>query len=169
MGEVFDFQRIAELGDAILRWLAANVFVVDNAAQLAIVLVALGVAVLAARWLPKSLPQPVQLAPLTTLLNAVRPLAPALIWLVLTWLALLVTRVAHRPSHLIDIAVSLLTAWVVIRILSLAAPSARWSRLMTWAVWSVAALSLLGLLQPTIAMLDAAALETPRLRVSLYR
>ena len=64
---------------------------------------------------------------------------------------------------------SLLTAWVVIRILSLAAPSARWSRLMTWAVWSVAALSLLGLLQPTIAMLDAAALDlTPRLRISLY-
>jgi small-conductance mechanosensitive channel len=39
---------------------------------------------------------------------------------------------------------------------------------MTWAVWSVAALSILGLLDPTIAMLDAAALETPRLRVSLY-
>jgi small-conductance mechanosensitive channel len=168
MGEVFDLQRIAELGDAILRWLAANVFVVDNVAQLAIVLVALGVAILAARWLPKSLPQPAQLAPLTTLLNALRPLAPALIWLVLTWLALLVTRVAHRPSHLIDIAVSLLTAWVLIRILSLAAPSARWARLMTWAVWWVAALSILGLLQPTIAMLDAAALETPRLRVSLY-
>ena len=169
MGDVFDLHRVAELGDAILRWLAANVFVLNNAAQLAIVLVALGVAVLATRWLPKSLPQHVQLAPLATLLNALRPLAPVLIWLVLTWLALLVTRVAHRPSHLIEIAVSLLTAWVVIRILSLAAPSLRWARLMTWAVWSVAALSILGLLDPTIAMLDAAALDfTPRLRVSVY-
>jgi small-conductance mechanosensitive channel len=168
MGDVFDLQRIADLGNAILRWLAANVFVLDNAAQLAIVLVALGVAVLAARWLPKSLPQPVQLAPLATLLNALRPLAPTLIWLVLTWLALLVTRAAHRPSHLIDIAVSLLTAWVMIRLLSLAAPSARWARLMTWAVWWVAAFSILGLLEPTIAMLDAMAFETPRLRVSVY-
>ena len=170
MGEVFDTQRLGELVDTILRWLAANVFVLNNAAQLAIVLVALGVAVLAARWLPKSLPlpQPVQVAPLATLMHALRPLAPALIWLVLTWLALLVARAAHRPSHLIDIAVSLLTAWVVIRILSLAAPSARWARLMTWAVWSVAALSILGLLDSTIAMLDAVALETPRLRVSLY-
>src|SRR5215831_5426712 len=168
MGELFDMQRLADLGNAILTWLAANVFVFNNAAQLAIVLVALGIAVLAARWLPKSLPPSVQLAPLATLLNALRPLAPALIWLVLTWLALLVTRVAHRPSHVIEIAVILLTARVVIRILSLAAPSARWARLMTWAVWSVAALSILGLLDPTIAMLDAAALETPRLRVSVY-
>lgn len=168
MGEVFDMQRVAELGDAILRWLAANVFVLNNAAQLAIVLVALGIAVLASRWLPKSLPQPVQLAPLATLLNALRPLAQALIWLVLTWVALLVARAADRPSHLIDIAVSLLTAWIAIRILSLAAPSARWARLMTWAVWWVAALSILGLLDPTIAMLDSVALETPRLRVSVY-
>jgi small-conductance mechanosensitive channel len=168
MGEVFDMQRVAELGDAILRWLAANVFVLNNAAQLAIVFVALGVAVLASRWLPKSLPQPVQLAPVATLLHAVRPLAQAFIWLVLTWLALLVARAAHRPSHLIDIAVSLLTAWIVIRLLSLAALSARWARLMTWAVWSVAALSILGLLDPTIAMLDSVALETPRLRVSIY-
>src|SRR4051794_36258214 len=135
MSELFDMQRVAELGDAVLRWLAANVFVLNSAAQLAIVLVALGVAVLAARWLPRSLPPPVQLAPFATLLNALRPLATALIWLVLTWLALLVARVADRPSHLIDIAVSLLTAWVVISILSLAAPSARWARLMTWAVW----------------------------------
>jgi small-conductance mechanosensitive channel len=81
---------------------------------------------------------------------------------------LLVASVAHRPSHLLNIAVSLLTAWVVIRLLSLAAPSPRWARLMTWAVWSVAALSILGLLEPTIAMLDAAAFETPRLRISLY-
>ena len=91
MGDLFDTQRLAEFGDAILRWFAANVFVLDNAAQLAIVLVALGIAVLAARWLPKSLPlpHPVQLAPLATLMNAMRPLAPALIWLALTWLALL--------------------------------------------------------------------------------
>ena len=109
-----------------------------------------------------------QLAPLATLLNALRPLAQTLIWLVLTWLALLVARAAHRPSHLIDIAASLLTAWIAIRILSLAAPSARWARLMTWAVWSVAAFSILGLLDPTIAMLDSVALETPRLRVSIY-
>ncbi len=168
MSELFDMQRVTELGDAILRWLAANVFVLDNAAQLAIVLVALGIAVLATRWLPKSLPQPMQLAPFVTLFNALRPLGPTLIWLVLAWLALLVARVAHRPSHLIDIAVSLLTAWVAIRILSLAAPSSRWARLMTWAVWSAAALSILGLLDPTIAVLDSVALETPRLRVSVY-
>jgi small-conductance mechanosensitive channel len=167
MGELLDMQRIAELGDAILRWLAANVFALDNVAQLAIVLVALGIAVLAARRLPASLPQPA-LGTFAGLWNVLRPLAAALIWLVLAWLALLVAKVAHRPSHLLDILVSLLTAWVVIRVFSLAAPSARLARLMTWAAWLIAALSILGLLEPTIGMLDAVALETPRLRISLY-
>jgi small-conductance mechanosensitive channel len=100
--------------------------------------------------------------------NVVRPLALALVWLGLLSLTLLAAGVARWPHQLIQIAASLLTAWVVIRLLSQAAPSPTWAKLITWAVWSVAALSILRLLEPTIAMLDAAALETPRLRISVY-
>jgi small-conductance mechanosensitive channel len=167
MGDLIDTRRLAEIGNAILRWLLANVFVLENAVQLAVILAALGASVVVARRLA-ALARPPAQPVLASLFAVVRPLALALVWLGLLALTLLAAGVAHWPNHLIQIAASLLTAWIVIRLLSQAAPSATWARLITWAVWSVAALSILRLLEPTIAMLDAVALGTSKLRISLY-
>jgi small-conductance mechanosensitive channel len=168
MAELFNAQRFAEIGAAIYEWLLQNVFVLGNAVQLLVILVALGAArMLARRLLPlvdKLRTQPVLSGPF----GVVRPLVLALIWLALLWLTILAADLALWPHHLIQIAASLLTAWVVIRLVSQLAPSPSWAKLITWAVWSVAALSILNLLEPTIALLDAAALETPRFRISLY-
>jgi small-conductance mechanosensitive channel len=168
MAELFNAQRFAEIGAAIYEWLLQNVFVLGNAVQLLVILVALGAArMLARRLLPlvdKLRTQPVLAGPF----GVVRPLVLALIWLALLWLTILAADLAPWPHHLIQIAASLLTAWVVIRLVSQLAPSPSWAKLITWAVWSVAALSILNLLEPTIALLDAAALETPRFRISLY-
>jgi small-conductance mechanosensitive channel len=105
---------------------------------------------------------------LSGLFGIVRPLALALLWLVLLWLTILIARVAEWPHQLVQIGASLLTAWVVIRLVSQLAPSASWAKALTWAVWSVLALSILNLLEPTIQLLDAAALETNSFRISLY-
>jgi len=165
MGELLDPHRLAEIGDAILEWLLANVFVLANAVQLAVILVALGVSLVVARRV--TVRPPAQPA-LAALFAVARPLALALIWLALLWLTVLAAGAGGRPHQLLQIGASLVTAWVVIRLVSQAAPSPTWAKLITWGVWSVAALSILRLLEPTIAMLDAAALETPRLRISLY-
>jgi len=167
MGDLIDTRRLAEIGNAILQWLLANVFVLENAVQLVVILAAFGASVLVVRRLTV-LDRPPAQPVLASLLTVVRPLALALVWLGLLAITLLAAGVARWPNHLIQIAASLLTAWVVIRLLSQAAPSATWARLITWAVWSVAALSILRLLEPTIAMLDAVALGTPKLRISLY-
>jgi small-conductance mechanosensitive channel len=168
MAELFNAQRFAEIGAAIYDWLLQNVFVLGNAVQLSAILVALGVALMMARRLlplvEKLVAQPAWSGPFAV----VRPLVLALIWLVILWLTNLVADVAQWPHHLIQIAASLLTAWVMIRLVSQLAPSPSWAKVITWAVWSVAALSILNLLEPTIALLDAAALETPRFRISLY-
>jgi small-conductance mechanosensitive channel len=168
MGELFNTQRFAEIGATIYQWLLANVFVLGNAVQLIVILLTLGVARVGAR---KLLPfvEGLRVQPsLAGLFAVVRPLVLALLWLVLLWLTSFVAGVAQWPHHLVQITTSLLTAWVVIRLVSQLAPSPNWAKLITWAVWSVAALSILNLLEPTIAMLDAAALETPRFRISLY-
>ncbi|HVS23906.1 MAG TPA: hypothetical protein VMU03_09310, partial [Gammaproteobacteria bacterium] len=167
MGDLIDTRRLAEIGNAILQWLFANVFVLENAVQLAVILAGFGVSVVVVRRLTV-LDRPPAQPVLASLFTVVRPLALALVWLGLLALTLLAAGVARWPNHLIQIAASLLTAWVVIGLLSQAAPSATWARLITWAVWSVAALSILRLLEPTIAMLDAVALGTPKLRISLY-
>jgi small-conductance mechanosensitive channel len=165
MGELLDTRRLNEIGDTILDWLFANVFVLANAVQLAVILIALGVSVVVARRV--TVRPPLQPA-FATLFAVARPLALASIWLALLWLTLLAASAGRWPHQLFQIAASLVTAWVVIRLVSQAAPSPTWAKLITWAVWSVAALSILRMLDPTIAMLDAAALETPRLRISLY-
>ncbi|HUL82457.1 MAG TPA: mechanosensitive ion channel domain-containing protein [Gammaproteobacteria bacterium] len=166
MGELLDTRRLAEIGDAFLEWLLANVFVLTNAVQLAVIMVAFGVSLVVARRV--SVRPPAQPA-LAALFAVARPLALALIWLALLWLALLAAGAAGWPRQLLQIGASLVTAWVVIRLVSQAAPSPTWAKLITWVVWSVAALSILRLLEPTIVMLDSAALDfTPRLRISLY-
>jgi len=166
MGELLDTRRLAEIGDAFLEWLLANVFVLTNAVQLAVILVAFGVSLVVARRV--AVRPPAQPA-LAALFAVARPLALALIWLALLWLALLAAGAAGWPRQLLQIGASLVTAWVVIRLVSQAAPSPTWAKLITWVVWSVAALSILRLLEPTIVMLDSAALDfTPRLRISLY-
>jgi small-conductance mechanosensitive channel len=167
MGDLLDTRRLAEIGDAILDWLLANVFVLGNAVQVAVILIAFGVSVIGVRRLTV-LDRPPAQPVFSALFNVVRPLALALVWLGLLSLTLLAAGVARWPHHLIEIAASLLTAWVVIRLVSQAAPSPTWAKLITWAVWSVAALSILRMLEPTVAMLDAVALETPKLRISLY-
>jgi len=164
MGELLDTRRLSEMGDSALGWLLANVFVLANAVQLVLIALALGISLLVARRVTVRPPaQPV----LAAAFAVARPLALALIWLGLLWLGLLAARAAGWPYQLLQIGTSLVTAWVVIRLVSQAAPSPTWAKLITWVVWSVAALSILRLLEPTIAMLDAAALETP-VRISLY-
>jgi small-conductance mechanosensitive channel len=168
MAELFNAQRFAEIGAAIYQWLLQNVFVLGNAVQLAVILATLGASLMFARRLLPLVERLRAQPAIAGLFSVIRPLVLALIWLVLLWLTILVTEVAQWPHHLVQIAASLLTAWVVIRLVSQLAPSPSWAKLITWAVWSVAALSILNLLNPTIALLDAAALETPTFRISLY-
>jgi small-conductance mechanosensitive channel len=168
MAELFDMQRFAAIGAAIYEWLLLNVFVLGNAVQLLVVLLTLGVALMLARRIAPFVDKLGTQPALAGLFGVVRPLVLALIWLVLLWLTIVVAGVAQLPFPLIQIAASLLTAWVVIRLVSQLAPSPSWAKAITWAVWSVAALSILGLLERTIALLDAAALETPSFRISLY-
>jgi small-conductance mechanosensitive channel len=70
------------------------------------------------------------------------------------------------PHNVADITVSLLTAWVVIRIASQLIKDATWSRLFAIAAWTVAALNILGLLTPTIGLLDAASVNIGEVRIS---
>jgi len=168
MGDLFNAQRLAEAGAAIYQWLLANVFVLGNAVQLSIIIAELVVSLVLARRLVPLVERLRAQSMLSGLFGAVRPLVLALLWLALLWLTILAGDAIGWPHHLIQIGASLLTAWVMIRLVSQLAPSPSWAKLLTWAVWSVLALSILNLLDPTIAILDAAALETPRFRISLY-
>jgi small-conductance mechanosensitive channel len=101
--------------------------------------------------------------PLTRALGSI---APPLFWLLVVWVSLLVANAFGYPFAFINAAASLLAAWVVIRLFSFAVRSSIWSATVSVIAWSIAALSILGLLSPLTHQLDASAIHVGNYRLS---
>ncbi|MGH6726663.1 MAG: mechanosensitive ion channel family protein [Pseudolabrys sp.] len=69
-------------------------------------------------------------------------------------------------TYLLGVAVSLATAWVVIALVAGLIRNQFFYRLVAVSAWTIAALSILGLLQPTMAALDSIAIVIGGLRVT---
>ena len=97
---------------------------------------------------------------------ALTALTLPVIWLLLLWIALLIAAAAGLPVQLVNLVASLLAAWVVIRFSANLLRDPLWSRFVTIVAWTIAALNILNLLAPTMALLDDAAVHVGALRVS---
>ena len=95
------------------------------------------------------------------------PLVAALVALILLWVAAAAFAAAGAKAELLHLATSLLVAWVVIRFVGAFIGSALISALFSTVVWIVAALAILGWLQPVMQALDAAAIKAGNLRISV--
>jgi small-conductance mechanosensitive channel len=71
------------------------------------------------------------------------------------------------PARILEIAASLLMAWVVIHIASRLISNPIWARAVAITAWTVAALNILRLLDPTVALLDSVAIQFGVVRISL--
>lgn len=91
-----------------------------------------------------------------------------LIWVLLLWSASAVLRHFNFDVKIITAVASLLNAWVVIRLFSSAIGDAFWTRAFAAFAWTVAALNILGLLAPTIGLLDSFAFTFGNARLSVY-
>lgn len=88
------------------------------------------------------------------------------IWLGMMWLALIGAGLAGAKDSMLDAAVELLAAWICIRLLSLSVKSALVSVTLSVAVWSIAALSILGVLDTVVRHLDDSAIHVGKYRLS---
>ena len=168
MNEYLNAERLLALGQQAWAWMLTNVFVVASAVQLAVSLAVLTVAILVARKLRPRLARltvrPFFVRPVTVLIDLLMPL----IWLALQWLATLTAQTMGWPSYFLELVATLLTAWAIISLVSRVARDPLWSRVIAWTAWSIAALNILGLLGPTITVLDSAAVTFGTLRISVY-
>lgn len=89
------------------------------------------------------------------------------VWLIIMGLVVLISTAAAWPLQVSKAVMSLLTAWIVIRLAATLIKEPGWSKLVMLAAWSVAALNILNLLSPTIELLDALALNLGDLRISV--
>ncbi len=94
------------------------------------------------------------------------PLALPIIWLGLQWLALAISSYIDLPNQFIRTAVNLIAAWIVIRFSTSFARNAVVSRLIAGIAWMIAALNIVGLLTPTVHLLNSSAFNIGGLRIS---
>jgi small-conductance mechanosensitive channel len=172
MEQTLDPQFYVAQLDAARNWLAANALLlsVSTIGQIIVVVAAF----LAARLIGPRAQVLVERVTegrrselqLRRIAAAFAPLTLPIAWLVLLWLLVMIAGQAGLPRHIITIVVSLLTAWVVIRLTASLVRDPVWSRFVTLVVWTIAALNILGLLDPTMKMLDSAAVTLGGLRIS---
>jgi len=116
----------------------------------------------------RGLASPGPVARVRPLLTVLAQLLVPLIFLLLLWLIAGLLRQMAWPSanYLLTVALSLVTAWVVIRASASLIRNVVMSKAITIIAWTVAALSITELLEPTVAVLDSLAITLGTLRIS---
>ncbi|HEY9183183.1 MAG TPA: mechanosensitive ion channel domain-containing protein [Gammaproteobacteria bacterium] len=168
MEELFSPQRFLALWNTVSDWVSTNVLVFDNAAQLVLVAAALAIAALLTRRLRAPLDK---LRARPALSRGAQLLAPLLFWTVLLgvlWLAISAAIAMNRPYGLVSTTATLVAAWIAIHLASQLVKNPIWAKLFAWVAWSIAALSILGMLDPAIALLDSLAIRVGQIDISLY-
>jgi len=167
----FDFNQISQVIRDLYIWVRTYVLVIPNLAQLALVGLTYVLARMADKPLQAALDKAISGAWAERhryqLKQIFMPLLMPLVWLVLVGTAQLAALKLGWPVSLLGIGVSLLTAWVVIRLALNFIADPWWSRAVAVSVWAVAALDTVGLLDPTLAFLDRLAIDLGQFRLSV--
>jgi small-conductance mechanosensitive channel len=168
MQNLFSPERLLAIWNAVYDWVLTNVFVVANVAQLAIVIATFALARVLERRARPWLERYRNHAQAGRSVQIFTPLVSSVIWLLLLWLAISIATTIDQPHTLTTTAATLVAAWIAIHLASQLVKNPVWAKLFAWVAWSIAALSILGLLEPLTEVLDAAAIQTGQFRISLY-
>lgn len=155
---------------SIWHWVLTDVLVLANLVQLLVIAVLFSAAQFIAPRLRSVLERRLSRGSLgrvsSIFVKNIATLAIPGTWLAFQWLVYLAASHAAQPRDLLRITVSLLTAWIVIRLTSGLVRDPGWAKSISIVAWSIAALSILGLLDDTIVFLDSLAITIGGLRIS---
>jgi small-conductance mechanosensitive channel len=162
---------LRDIADRLKDWIVRNLLSMEILAEIGIVLLALLLALLIARPLRKRLEHFMETREwVRKIPERTRRAIPLLLKYVAAILLLRIAIVAAEEYGLTGVvaaAVSrLLAAWVIIRFSTSLLRDSNWSRLISSLAWTAAALHILGLLGPAIALLDQMAVQLGAVRVS---
>lgn len=168
MTDFFSPGNLTQMLDQIWAWIQAHVLVVENLAQALVCLVLFGIARYLSPRIQAALAQRASKPTIRKITDAVSRVSLALPWLLMQWFCLALAIGASLPFRVLEIAASLLSAWVVIRLVAQIVRDPLLSRMIVWTAWFVAALNIVGLLTPTVEILDSVALTLGGIRISPY-
>ena len=167
MEELFSPETLGGYGRSAWAWINEHLIVLPNLLQLLLILLALAVAAVAAPRIRRLLDGLGSAPRWRRFMVGLRPLLLPLLWLLMVAIAWQAAALRGWPFRILEIAASLLMAWVIIHIASRVISNPIWSRAVAITAWTVAALNILRLLEPTVAVLDALAIQLGTVRISM--
>ena len=157
--------------DSFQEWLQSDVFVLDTLICLGIILAAATVARPLATRLQKQfqilIERQSRFSVVDRLWQSARDISFPGIWLLLLWASVLVTKSWGITNTSLVITTSLLAAWVIIESATILVSSHFWSRTIAISAWLIAALNILGILEPTIVFLDGVSFSLGQATISV--
>jgi len=168
--QLIDLPAIQTVLQTLRDWLFREVLVVSTLVQLVVVAATFAVARMAANGFRRFVAREIDRRQLVGSLRKIAETATLFplptVWLVLLWVATAAAAYSPWPSHLLRSGASLLSLWIVIRLISSVVRNPVVSKFLALTAWIIVALNVLDLLDPTIALLDGAAFTMGALRVS---
>ncbi len=146
------------LGD-VPNWLQSQMLTTDVAVQAGLLIAAIAPAAVFGPQLRKFIQS--QVAPrapygvLRRAANAFGHLATPIALFIILQIAVGVLRTFNAGTGLAEAGISLLTAWIVIRLVTLVIRSPFWSKVAFYVAWPIAALDAFGVLDDVVRQLDA--------------
>ena len=159
MESLFSAERWLAVWNTAVDWVLANVLVVDTGTQLVLVASAFVVAALSARRLRPVLDRLKTHTILSRGAQLLAQLLLPLIWLIALWLGLSAAIAMEQPNGIVGTVTTLVAAWIAIYLASQLVTNPIWAKVFAWVAWSIAALSIVGLLDPAVALLESAAIQ----------
>jgi small-conductance mechanosensitive channel len=106
-------------------------------------------------------------SPFSRAIEILSGLSLPLIWLVIEFVVLAIFQGVGPPSVILSVTCSLLSAWILINIVTSLAQNKIWARLVAICIWIITALSILELLEPTLEFLNSLAFNLGETRISM--
>jgi len=167
MGEDFSAKIMAFFNNA-WTWIQTNFLEPERLIELAVILVAVFIARIACNFIHRGIMSAfgehrlVQKADRRFLM----PILVAAVSVILMWTAMLILA-PLMTTYLLSIATSLYTAWLFIRLAVGVLANRELAKLIAGLAWTVAALNIVGLLDPILIVLDEAELPLGEIKLSV--
>ena len=157
--------------DQLMKWMLTDVLALSTLIQAIVVVATLAVAYALGRplriWVDDAVRRLDGGGYFARVLRSLQVVVAPVLWLAILWLAVFVAYGAGWPLHLLKSVGSLLTAWVLIRLTAQLIRDKAWAQFVAVTLWTVAALNILNLLEPTLALMDSLAINFGGLRISV--
>lgn len=160
--DLIGVEEVTTQASELLVWAQNNLLTLNMALQLGVLLGGLIPAAIFGPQIKKLIAT--QLAPrapyglLRRAANAFTHIATPIALYVIWQIAIIVIGAAGRPTAVVEAGVSLLTAWIIIRLVTLVIRSPFWSKVAFYVAWPIAALDAFGVLDDVTRQLDGLAI-----------